>query len=86
MGFPARVTYATIATVVDVVVAIIYFRIGEGHLFPMVSSGGPFSPIIGQMEAVFPLVLMIGLLFPWAYVIYGAVQDEKSVTRRRRQV
>jgi hypothetical protein len=26
---------------------------------------------------------MLGLLFPWAYVVYGAVQDERSVQRRR---
>lgn len=80
----ARLRYALYATILDIAVAIVYFRAGVGSLFPVARNHqGPFSPVIGQMEAVFPLVLMLGILFPWAYVIYGAVQRERSVDRRR---
>lgn len=80
----ARLKYALYATVLDLAVAIVYFRAGVGELFVVARNHpGPFSPLIGQMEAVFPLVLMLGLLFPWAWVVYGAVQRERSVDRRR---
>lgn len=80
----ARLRYALYATVLDLAVAIVYFRAGVGELFPIATTHqGPFSPVIGQMEAVFPLVLMLGILFPWAYVIYGAVQRERAVDQRR---
>lgn len=84
MSFMARLQFALIATIVDVVTAIVYFRIGTAELFPIVRNNpGPFSSLIGQMEAVFPLILMLGLLFPWGFLIYGAVQEERSVKRRR---
>lgn len=80
----ARLRYALFATVLDIIVAIIYFRVGEGQLFDLASNHpGPFSPLIAQMQAVFPIVLMLGLLFPWGWVIYGSVQTEKTVDRRR---
>jgi hypothetical protein len=84
MGFGSRVQFALIATIVDMVMAIVHYRIGVAYLYPTARNHpGPFSPLIGQLEAVIPLVLMLGLLFPWAYVVYGAVQDERSVQRRR---
>jgi hypothetical protein len=79
-----RLRYALFATILDLAVAIVYFRVGEAQLFDIASAHqGPFSPLIGQMQAVFPVVLMLGLLFPWAYVVYGAVQTERTVDRRR---
>jgi len=80
----ARLRYALYATILDITVAIIYFRVGEGQLFDIASNHqGPFSPLIGQMQAVFSVILMLGLLFPWGYVVYGPVQTERTVDRRR---
>lgn len=84
MAFIARLQFALIATVVDLAAAIVYFRVGTENLFPIARNHpGPFSPLIGQMEAVFPVILMLGLLFPWGFLVYGAVQEERSVQRRR---
>jgi hypothetical protein len=84
MGFGSRIQFALIVTIVDMTMAIIHFRVGVAFLYPLARDHpGPFSPLIGQLEAVIPLVLMLALLFVWGYVVYGAVQDERSVNRRR---
>jgi protein-S-isoprenylcysteine O-methyltransferase Ste14 len=63
---------------------IIYRQVGVNVLFPMVDPDGTFSTPVIWLENIVPLVLLIILLAVWAWVIAGAVQDERTVDRRRR--
>lgn len=78
-----RIMFAFALTIADAIAAVIYYRIGVGELFPIANNHqGPFSPLIGQLKAIVPLVLMLLLVFAWGYVVWGAVQRERSVRAR----
>ena len=69
--------FALLTTILVAVQAIIYFRVGQAHLFDMVGEG-PFSGVIGQMEAVIPITLGLWLLAAWGLVFWSRVQRERS--------
>lgn len=79
----ARIRYAILVTLVVSVSGLVYYQAGVEMLIPLVKQhSGPFSPVIPQMEAVFPLVLAIGIVFPWGFIIYGVWQREKVRNQR----
>jgi hypothetical protein len=54
-----------------------------GELFPMVDPDGTFSTPVVWLDRLVPVIVVILLLAVWAWVIAGAVQDERTVDRRR---
>lgn len=63
------------------VVALIYFRVGEGVLFPLVSGqAGPWD-VIGQLQAVVPIALALWLVGGHGWLIYVRVQQQERVRR-----
>lgn len=65
-------------------VAILYYQVFKLHTQPMAEGehSGPFTPVVGQVDTIVPVVLMaigVGVL---VWVLVGAVQDERSRNRR----
>jgi protein-S-isoprenylcysteine O-methyltransferase Ste14 len=63
---------------------ILYRQIFVNQLLPLVNPDGQFSTPVVWLDNIVPLVLVALLLAIWAWVIAGAVQDERNVDRRRR--
>jgi hypothetical protein len=63
---------------------IFYRQVFVNELLPLVDPDGTFSTPVLWLDNIVPLVLLIILLAVWAWVIAGAVQDERTVDRRRR--
>jgi hypothetical protein len=63
---------------------ILYRQIFVTELLPLVDPDGQFSTPVIWLDNIIPLVLVAILLAVWVWVIAGAVQDERTVDRRRR--
>lgn len=64
---------------------VLYQQMFIEALLPLVEQGGLFSQPVFIMERVVPAVMLIILVAVWAWVVAGAVQDERSVNRRVRR-
>jgi len=64
---------------------VLYQQVFINELLPLVAEDGIFSQPVFIMEKVVPSVLLIILVAVWAWVIAGAVQDERTVDRRVRR-
>mgnify|MGYP007047142756 FL=1 len=62
---------------------LIYNRVFAAELVPMVDPSGTFSTPVIWLDRIVPVVLVVLLLAVWAWVIAGAIQDERTVVRRR---
>jgi hypothetical protein len=62
---------------------LIYNEVFVAALLPVVPTSGPFSTPITWLENLVPLILVMLLLVVWAWVVIGAVEDEKTVRRSR---
>jgi hypothetical protein len=62
---------------------IMYQRVFVDTLMPIVDMNGKFTTPVVWLERVVPVVLVILALAVWIWVIAGAVQDERTVDRRR---
>jgi len=78
-----RIGVAIIWTVGLAVGGLLYNRVFVGALLPLVDTDGPFSTPVVWLDNLVPVVLVILLLAVWVWVIAGAVQDERTVDRRR---
>jgi len=78
-----RIRVAIFSTVALAVAGVIYTRVFAAHLLPLIDTSGTFSTPIVWLDQLAPLVIVILLLAVWAWVIAGAVQEERSVDRRR---
>jgi hypothetical protein len=63
---------------------ILYQQVFVNELLPLVDTGGQFSTPVIWLDNLVPLVLVMILLAVWVWTIVGAVQDERTVDRRRR--
>jgi hypothetical protein len=63
---------------------IFYRQVFVNELRPLIDPSGTFSTPVLWLDNIVPLVLLMILLAVWAWVIAGAVQDERTVDRRRR--
>jgi len=63
---------------------IIYRQVFVNELLPLVDPDGTFSTPVIWLDNLVPLVLVALLLAVWVWTIAGAVQDERTVDRRRR--
>jgi hypothetical protein len=78
------VLFAT--TIAVAVAAVIYYRVGVAHLFPMATgaSSGPFSSVIGTLDVLVPITLAIIELGVAVWAISGGVQQERARMRGPR--
>jgi len=65
--------------------ALLYNEVFVQGLLPIIDMSGTFSTPVVWLERIVPAVLLILLVAVWGWVIVGAVQDERSVTRRVRR-
>lgn len=72
-------------TIAVAITAVLYYTVGVAELFPMATGqyAGPFSGVIGTMEAIVPPVLVIIELGVAVWAIAGGVQQERARARRR---
>jgi len=78
-----RIGVALYTTIALMIGGLIYNRVFVSELVPLVESGGTFSTPVTWLVRIVPIVLVILLLAVWVWVIAGAVQDERTVDRRR---
>lgn len=78
-----RLRFAFISTIAIAIVGIIYAEVWSAVLFPMIDKDGIFSTPAIWLDRLAPLILVFLLLTVWIWVIAGAVQDERTVDRRR---
>jgi len=73
-------------TVAVAVAALIYYRVGVAHLFPMIRGqfSGPFTSAINLLDWAVPLSLVILELGTAAWALSGGVQREAARRRVRR--
>jgi len=62
---------------------LIYNEVFVAELLPLVDTGGQFGTPVVWLERIVPVVLVALLAAVWIWVIAGAVQDERTVDRRR---
>jgi hypothetical protein len=78
-----RIGVALFTTVGLMIAGLLYNEVFVQELLPLVDSDGMFSTPVMWLENLVPIVIVAILLATWAWVIAGAVQDEKTVDRRR---
>lgn len=78
-----RIGVAMFSTISLMIGGLIYNEVFVAALLPVVPSSGPFSTPITWLENLVPLILVMLLLVVWAWVVIGAVEDEKTVRRSR---
>lgn len=81
MGILIRVTIAVAIS------TLIYYRIGQDHLFDIAQNGssGPFTEVIALLVGIVPVALAIIELGTILWVIAGGVQRERAVMRGPRR-
>jgi ethanolamine transporter EutH len=78
-----RIGVALFTTIGLMIAGLLYNEVFVQELLPLVDSDGMFSTPVMWLENLVPIVIVAILLATWAWVIAGAVQDEKTVDRRR---
>lgn len=81
-----RVWFAIRVNIAMALAALIHFRVGVDHLYPMGTTEhtGPFSTYAGALEGIVPIAIALAILASWAWVIYGSVQEEQKRAVRPR--
>jgi hypothetical protein len=74
--------FAVISTVT--VVGVVLAQV-SGPLLEFADKGDLFTPLMEQIQTLWPILLSVIILGAVAYVILGGVQREKSVQRRPRR-
>jgi len=72
--------FSTIALMIG---GVLYRQVFVDALLPLVDPEGQFSQPVVWLDNLVPIILVMLLLAVWAWVIAGAVQDERTVDRRR---
>ena len=78
-----RFGVAFFSTIALMIGGVLYQQVFVAELLPLVDPNGTFSQPVLWLDNLAPLILVILLLAVWAWVIAGAVQDERTVDRRR---
>jgi len=63
---------------------LIYNRVFAAQLLPLVDTDGTFSTPVVWLDNLVPVLIVMMLLAVWTWVVAGAIQDERTVDRRRR--
>ena len=78
-----RIGVAMFFTLGLMVGGLMYNRVFVDTLLPIVDESGLFSQPVLILERIVPIILLVLLLAVWAWVVAGAVQDERTIDRRR---
>jgi hypothetical protein len=78
-----RIGVAMFWTLALMVGGLVYNRVFVAELLPLVDPDGTFSAPVLVLDRLVPVILVMLLLAVWVWVIAGAVQDERTVDRRR---
>ncbi|CAI49744.1 uncharacterized protein NP_7030A (plasmid) [Natronomonas pharaonis DSM 2160] len=78
-----RFGYGLMATVGLAVGGLIYQQVFVAELLPIAPTEGPFATPVIWLDRLVPVILVGLLLFVWAWVIAGSVQEERTLDRRR---
>lgn len=78
-----RIRYAFASTVGLSFAGIIYTEVFSQELLPLVPMDSTFATPVVWLDRIAPIVIVTLLLAVWVWVIAGAVQDERTVDRRR---
>jgi hypothetical protein len=78
-----RIGFAFGSTIALGIISIIYQRVFKSELIPLIGNNGLFSEPVFILERLVPVIIAMLLLGVWVWVIWGAVQDERTVDRRR---
>ena len=78
-----RIGVALFSTFALMVGGLVYNEVFASNLVPLVDPSGTFSTPVVWLERLVPVILVVLLIAGWAWVIAGAVQDERTVDRRR---
>jgi len=62
---------------------LIYNEVFVANILPLVDTSGQFSTPVVWLDRLVPVILVALLVTVWVWVIAGAVQDERTVDRRR---
>jgi len=78
-----RVVLAVSVTIAMSFVALIHFRVGVPHLYPLATQdvAGPFSHVVVTLEFIVPIAIAGITLATWGWVLVGPVQQERTVRR-----
>jgi len=79
----ARIRFAFVSTIGLSFAGIIYAEVFSAELLPLIDKDGIFSTPVVWLDNLAPIVIVTLLLAIWIWVIAGAVQDERTVDRRR---
>jgi hypothetical protein len=85
MGVWARGWFAFGTAVTIATVGLIYARVGKVLIALGLEGpfGGPFNPLLEQVDTIVPILLSAMLVGVAVYVVVGGVQRERTVNRRR---
>jgi hypothetical protein len=78
-----RIGVAVGSTVALMVGGLVYQRVFVESLLPLIDTSNRWATAVVWADRLTPIVLVMLLLAIWAWVIAGAVQDERTVDRRR---
>ena len=79
----SRIRVAFIWTISLSVAGIIYANVFSAELLPIIDKDGLFSTPVIWLDNLVPIIIATLLLAVWVWVIASAVQDERTVDRRR---
>ncbi|MDR9382194.1 MAG: hypothetical protein RI560_11085 [Natronomonas sp.] len=80
-----RFGVALFSTVALAIAGVLYYEVFAGTLLPLIdlNADSPFVTPIVWLDNLAPVIIAALLLTVWAWVIAGAIQDERGVQRRR---
>jgi len=82
----ARMAIFFQVTLLSAITGIIYYRVGVAELFPRATGqhSGPFSPVIGNVQLIVPVVLVAAIMGTGLWALAGGVQKERARVGGRR--
>lgn len=83
MGTFLRFAVTFQSTIAIAIGAYFYNTIYHENLREFAPESGPFAAPVGYLDYIVPIVLATMLLAVWTWMIYGVVQEERSVEQRR---
>jgi hypothetical protein len=78
-----RIGVAVAWTLGMLLAGLLYNEVFVAEIYPLIDTSAEFATPAVWLMRIFPIVVLVLLAAPWLWVIAGAVQDEKTVNRRR---
>ena len=71
------------STIAIAIGAFLYHEVFTQHLLEFAPQSGPCAAPVTHIQYIVPIVLATFLAAVWTWMIYGVVQDERTVDRRQ---